>query len=257
MKFSTVCKKYFSGFQDLLDFKKNNIQKNVLATFTVLSYFTVIIPLFFAITYSIDSLHGRVSKKNTLTPSDKKTNATAQSLINPLLEAKIKKVKDDQIICLGTAVVARLMAYLINDHKKNNSKSDTFNIKFDEDSLLMKRLLSPCRYFIRNSFNEPKKFAADGIVFEFLKQDKLGLLDELLKEGKLGPLEKKARKELKQKIIDKLDTISALSIVLKASVTESDSLSIEIQIHLNGGLSEFQKVDFEDLIKNTQNGLTF
>ncbi len=64
MKILDISKKYFNGFQEISGFKRNDSTKNALATFKILSYFTVVIPLSFAIAYGAASLSGRVSLKN-------------------------------------------------------------------------------------------------------------------------------------------------------------------------------------------------
>lgn len=79
MKVLSICKNYFNGFQEISDFKKNGSTKNVLMLLKILSYFTVIIPLSFAVTYGAASLYGRVSNKQNLPPLDKNIKTLAKT----------------------------------------------------------------------------------------------------------------------------------------------------------------------------------
>ena len=81
MKLSDVCKNYFSGFQEVSNFGKNDKKTNVLAVLKILSYFTVVIPLGFAAVYGAASLCGRVSKKQHLSSQDKSMNDQAKKNI--------------------------------------------------------------------------------------------------------------------------------------------------------------------------------
>jgi len=78
MKISEICKSYFSGFQEVSDYKKNSNKKNTLAVLKILSYFTGVIPLGFAAMYGAASLYGRVSKKTHLSSSDETISKQAQ-----------------------------------------------------------------------------------------------------------------------------------------------------------------------------------
>jgi hypothetical protein len=81
MKVLDVCKNYFSGFQEVSDFRKNDNTRNVLAALKVLSYFTIVFPLGFAIAYGVASLYGRVSKKQNLSSHDKNVHDKAQTTL--------------------------------------------------------------------------------------------------------------------------------------------------------------------------------
>lgn len=63
MKTSNIYNNYFSGFSDFCNFNKNDNKTNMLALLKILSYFTVVIPLIFGTLYGINSLSGRISKK--------------------------------------------------------------------------------------------------------------------------------------------------------------------------------------------------
>jgi hypothetical protein len=67
MKLLDVSKDYFSGFQDISNYKENDAKSNLLAAVKILSYFTVIIPLGFSALYGISSLYGRVNNNQNVT----------------------------------------------------------------------------------------------------------------------------------------------------------------------------------------------
>lgn len=101
MRTSAVCKSYFNGFQEISSFKKNTGSKNILATLKVLSYFTVVVLLGFAITYGAASLFGRVSKKQDLSSQDKKINDKAKgNLLNKNSNLDANRQLAEKIIAL-------------------------------------------------------------------------------------------------------------------------------------------------------------
>jgi hypothetical protein len=81
MKVSDIYKSYFSGFQEAFNFNNNDTKINALAVLKILSYFTVVIPLGFAVAYCA-SLCGRVSKKEPLSPHDQDINEKAKQIIS-------------------------------------------------------------------------------------------------------------------------------------------------------------------------------
>lgn len=81
MEVLNICKNYFNGFEEASNFRKNDSTTNVLAVLKVLSYFTVVIPLGFAIAYGAASLIGRVSKKQDLSSQDKNIHDTAKTTL--------------------------------------------------------------------------------------------------------------------------------------------------------------------------------
>lgn len=97
MKVSNVCKSYFSGFQEISNFKKNDNKTNALALLKILSYFTVVIPLVFAAVYGAASLCGRVSKKYDLSSHDKNINDQAKKIILNRREQESFQVKIQKI----------------------------------------------------------------------------------------------------------------------------------------------------------------
>lgn len=70
MELKAVCASYFNGFQELYNLKYNTLTTNVIALVKAVSYFTVIIPLGFGITYGIASLAGRISYRQELTSEE-------------------------------------------------------------------------------------------------------------------------------------------------------------------------------------------
>lgn len=125
MKVLDVCKNYFNGFQEVSNFRNNDSTTNVLAALKTLSYFTVVIPLGFAIAYGAASLYGRVSKKQNLSSHDKSVNNKAKTtllkkhythnisstvssnhdLAQKIIAAKGKDDKDLQSICSGDFLI--------------------------------------------------------------------------------------------------------------------------------------------------------
>ncbi|KAF3361900.1 hypothetical protein PHSC3_001554 [Chlamydiales bacterium STE3] len=81
MRVLDICKKYFNGFQQVSDLRKNDNTTNVLAVLKILSYFTVIIPLGFAAAYGVASLSGRINKKRDLSSQDKSINDKAKTTL--------------------------------------------------------------------------------------------------------------------------------------------------------------------------------
>ena len=271
-KVSTVCKNYFQGFHNLLDFKNNDIKKNALSTAIVLSYFSVIIPLIFAITYSIDSLHGRVSKKNTLTPDEEKVTFVANNTdmtrslsdkltdqkIDQSIEKQIASINDDQIKGIATVIIADVMdrlsidiqqthtpLYAVLEENSNECEGTSF-VKakhFNKESSLMKYLLPVCTPIIKESFNNPAEFINSEIVFDFVKEDKLGLLDNV------------KDKNLKQKISDGMSTYSTLTMTVKVYLNNRNLLVFEIKEFLNGNWSSTKTSSVEDLIETAKTGL--
>lgn len=85
MNIVNACKKYFYGFNEISNIKKNDSRTNGLALLKILSYFTIIIPLAFATLYGAASLCGRVCKKQQISSLDKKVDLQAKSLVKPPL----------------------------------------------------------------------------------------------------------------------------------------------------------------------------
>lgn len=79
MTILNVCKNYFNGFQEISNFIKNDNTTNVLAVLKVISYFTFVIPLSFALVQGTASLFGRISKKQDLSSHDKRVNDRAKT----------------------------------------------------------------------------------------------------------------------------------------------------------------------------------
>ena len=111
MRISEFCVNYFSGFHLLSNYKNNNSKINSLAILKILSYFTVVMPLGFAIVYAA-SLCGRVIKKNIFSSLDKKVQdvATQTSLdITPFLAKAENYAEEHGNSFLGDPRGARLL----------------------------------------------------------------------------------------------------------------------------------------------------
>lgn len=81
MKILEFCTNYFYGFQDIAYYKQNDAETNTLAVLKIISYFTVLIPLFVAALFTAASLCGRVSKIESLSPQDFNISSQAGKVI--------------------------------------------------------------------------------------------------------------------------------------------------------------------------------
>jgi len=95
MNVKQICQNYFHGFNTISNFKKNTPKTNALAILTIISYFTIVIPVGFAIVYGASSLIGRVSKKQELTAEDQKIKDYV-SLKNAISSLKNSKNNDNK-----------------------------------------------------------------------------------------------------------------------------------------------------------------
>ncbi len=75
MEIINFCEDYFSlnSYNTLCNYEKHDVQTNALAALTIVSYFTVIIPIGLAVAYGA-SLYGRVEVKKVPTEQDQKTS---------------------------------------------------------------------------------------------------------------------------------------------------------------------------------------
>jgi hypothetical protein len=88
MILSNIYSVYFSGFQEIANFQKNDNTTNAFAALKILSYFTVVIPLALAALHAASSLFGRVSIPESLSDADRSArNLAAATLSGPTAEA--------------------------------------------------------------------------------------------------------------------------------------------------------------------------
>ncbi|CUI17395.1 hypothetical protein PNK_1788 [Candidatus Protochlamydia naegleriophila] len=154
MELRTICANYFSGFQELYDFKNNDASTNVIALLKAASYFTVIIPIGFGVTYGIASLCGRFSHRQELTETEQTINNQARERLNPAIRISLKPspihsttptqkthsittVQRPPVQTEESRVVHAYTGDLTNQEKKNvalaYNKSDTqLNISFTQ-----------------------------------------------------------------------------------------------------------------------------
>lgn len=78
---SAACKSYFQGFQDLHCDKRCDPTKNTLGFLKILTYFTIVIPLSFAIIYSCSALVGRICPQRHRRPIDREITNLSQKRI--------------------------------------------------------------------------------------------------------------------------------------------------------------------------------
>lgn len=81
MKVTDACKKYFRGFQEIFNFRKNDKKINGLAVLKILSYVSVVIPVGVATVYGAFALYGRVRKKEDYTFSETTTHDQAKKIL--------------------------------------------------------------------------------------------------------------------------------------------------------------------------------
>src|SRR5690242_9835957 len=94
MKVTDICKSYFSGFQEVSNFKNNDNETNALATLKILSYFTIVTPLSFAAVYGAASLY-RINKKQHHSTTDANVNNQAKkTLIIDISTSKVNSPTD-------------------------------------------------------------------------------------------------------------------------------------------------------------------
>lgn len=94
MEVRQICKDYFDVFKEIVNYKNNDNKINALAALKILSWFTLIIPIGFATTYLIDSLYRRITKKEHLSPRDKKVEHQRQKNLIKGKDKDTDKVKD-------------------------------------------------------------------------------------------------------------------------------------------------------------------
>jgi hypothetical protein len=82
MGVSHICKQYFNGFNQIVHWKESNRTVNALALLTILSYFTGVIPLGFALAYGASSLCGRACKKQMRSESDSRVDRQRENTLS-------------------------------------------------------------------------------------------------------------------------------------------------------------------------------
>ncbi len=82
MILSNIYSVYFSGFQEIANFQKNDNTTNALAALKILSYFTVVIPLALAALHAASSLFGRVSIPEYLSDADRFARNLAKAALS-------------------------------------------------------------------------------------------------------------------------------------------------------------------------------
>jgi hypothetical protein len=103
MKVIDFCENYFKGFQEISDYKNNNIVTNFLATLKIISYFTVVIPLGFITVYGASSLYGRFTKKENFSTQDATVISQAKMHIFP----KIPSTEEMNNSKLATEIIKK------------------------------------------------------------------------------------------------------------------------------------------------------
>lgn len=129
MDISQVCDRYFSGFQEIKNFRNNSLSKNLMAILKIFSYFTVLIPFGFGIA----SLLGRVSKKTEASTLEKTINGKSKEVLeikpNIIETPESKKVRD-YTNDLTEEQKTQLKAEFINESKLKISFNTNSEINF-------------------------------------------------------------------------------------------------------------------------------
>ena len=86
-----TCRNYFEGFQDLSTFKANNSCKNALGMLKVVSYFTILVPLFVGLVYGVFSLIGRVSVGDKHSPENQKTSSIRRKVFGKSVDEQLEQ----------------------------------------------------------------------------------------------------------------------------------------------------------------------
>ncbi len=89
-RISLACENYFAGFRDLSNFNNNDCCTNILGVLKVVSYFTLVVPLFFGLVYCISSLAGRVTIPTTLSSQDERVSSASQRTFGQSVEEQLE-----------------------------------------------------------------------------------------------------------------------------------------------------------------------
>lgn len=149
------------------------------------------------------------------------------------IESSIASLDANQIMGIAQSLIAEVMdrfsiGIQVTDQLRHIVQNRTSMIsterihKYDRDSKIMKLLLPICMEKIADSFSIPSEFVQNGIVFDFLNNDKSGLLDQFEDE------------DLKEKILIKMDKSQMFSIKLK--VDASEILRLKMELYIDGKL---------------------
>jgi hypothetical protein len=133
-RISLACENYFSGIRDLSTFNNNNSSTKALTVLKVISYFTLILPLFFAMLYYISSLVGRVTVPTSASPQDGKVAAAVKRV-------RGQSVKE-QLDTLFASTVKTQKLFTIDESKVGvvfNPNGGSFRVGFMtcEDPILL------------------------------------------------------------------------------------------------------------------------
>ena len=79
MEIQAICKSYFNGINEISQPDKKT---KALAALKIITYFTLVIPLCFAITLGISHLYDRVTKKTVLTDKEKKIDDKSKNILS-------------------------------------------------------------------------------------------------------------------------------------------------------------------------------
>jgi hypothetical protein len=89
---SLACRNYFEGFHDVSTFNENDSCKNILGILKIVSYFTVVVPLFFGLVYGVSSLIGRVTATVNPSSEDQRMSSVSRRTFGQSVEEQLESM---------------------------------------------------------------------------------------------------------------------------------------------------------------------
>ncbi|CUI17423.1 hypothetical protein PNK_1816 [Candidatus Protochlamydia naegleriophila] len=138
---SEICKNYFNGFDEILNFRMNDKKTNALGLLKILSYCTLIIPLGFATTYGVASLYGRVSQNRELSHIERRVDNQnpVRSIRSQASEINSQVVIKNFLNAIG-AKARDAEVFISINNQENLIQFEHFDNKFFPTVLFGKRL---------------------------------------------------------------------------------------------------------------------
>jgi len=89
---SLACRNYFEGFHDISTFNENDACKKFLGILKIVSYFTVVIPLFLGLVYGVSSLIGRVTATENPSSEDQRMSSVSRRTFGQSVEEQLESM---------------------------------------------------------------------------------------------------------------------------------------------------------------------
>ena len=99
MKIADLCNYYFSGIQNIQNYKNQDKMTTLLVAGIVLTYLTLVIPLGVAAIRRLDFLYDRVTQTKDLSSQDEKVKIKAKKIFNnpPVIAVDIRALQEKAI----------------------------------------------------------------------------------------------------------------------------------------------------------------